>query len=61
MGSDDVSVKFSSSLKVSITSLLMTIKTSLLVDTSVDLTWLQHEEAEVSPDHTVMEPLVSIP
>ena len=61
MDSADVFVKVSSVSKVPITSLLETIKTRLLLDSGVDLTWLQHEEAKVSSDHAVMEPLMFIP
>ena len=61
MSSADVIIKASSVFEVFITSLLDTIKTSLLLDSVVDLTWLKHEEAKVSPDHAVVRPLMPIP
>ena len=61
MCSADVIVKASSVFEVFITSLLDTIKTSLLLDSGVDLTWLKHEEAKVCSDHAVMCLLMPIP
>ena len=61
MSSADVPIETSSVFEVSITSLLCTIKTRLLLDSGVDLTFLKHEEAKICPDHTVMEPLMTIP
>lgn len=61
MSSADVLIETSSVFEVSITSLLCTIKTRLLLDCGVDLTFLKHEEAKICPDHAVMEPLMMIP
>ena len=61
MCSADVIVKASSVFEVFITSLLDTIKTRLLLDSGVDLTWLKHEEAKVCPDHAMMGPPMPVP
>ena len=61
MCSADVIIKASSVFEVFITSLLDTIKTCLLLDSGVDLSWLKHEEAKVCPDHGMMGPLMPIP
>ena len=61
MCSADVIIKASSVFEVFITSLLDTIKTRLLLDSGVDLSWLKHEEAKVCPDRAMMGPTMPIP
>ena len=60
MSSDDVIVEAASIFEVSLTAGLRTLKPSLLPDSSVDLVWIQHEEANIRLEDAVVESVMAI-
>ena len=62
VSSDDVVVEASPFPEVFVTALHCTVKSRLLLDSSgVDLTFLQHHESKISPDHSVVKPVMLVP